>query len=230
MTTINKQAEITSTQATCKAEGIKAAGQTFRQERSQKYGGGFTGNVGIVLAELSARGKVQAELTCLKCNGTHVREMSDWHQSVFCRECKPTTAEKKAAAPTPGAGNGGVGGRSVKVTIDGKEEVIREMTIRPEDDEEMKALKEENNAIFAQLWAKDQARRDAEKAAKDAEKEKAKLLAQKEKLQAIKAESLAKLQRVAAYAQENGLEVSNKTKTEALEAMVAAEESEQQEA
>ena len=34
-------------------------------------------------------------------------------------------------------------------------------------------------------------------------------------------------QRVAAYAQANGLEVSTKTKAEALEAMVAAEEAEE---
>lgn len=220
---ITKTTPATTTQAEAKVAGIKAAGQVFAQERSAKYGGGFTGNVGIVLAELSPKGKLQAEMTCLKCDATHTRESSDWHQSLFCRTCKPTAAERKAAAPTPGAGNGGVGGRKVVITLDGKEEILREMTINPSDDEEMKTLKQENNELFAALWAEQEAEKAKEKAAKTAEAEKVKLQAQATKMEALKKERLARLDRVKAYAQEHNLAVSPKTAQEALDAEIAAQ-------
>jgi len=42
---------------------------------------------GTVLALESNREKVQAELTCAnpECDATHIREVSDWHQSGFCK-------------------------------------------------------------------------------------------------------------------------------------------------
>jgi hypothetical protein len=62
--------------------------------------------LGTVLAELSPKGKVQAELGCLVegCCEKHVREQSDWHQSLKCRthagttKGKLTQAEKDARA------------------------------------------------------------------------------------------------------------------------------------
>lgn len=218
---ITKTTPATTTQAEAKTAGIKAAGLVFRQERSPKYGGGLTGNVGIVLAELSPKGKLQAEMTCLKCDATHTRESSDWHQSMFCRNCKPTAAEKKAVNPTPGAGNGGVGGR--KVTLpDGT--VLREFTIGAQDDAETKELKAESNALFAQLWAEEQAKKDAEKAAKAQEAEKAKLLANRTKMEEVRAAMKARLERVKEYAAKTGLPVSTQTAQEALDAEIAQEE------
>ncbi len=43
--------------------------------------------VGVVIAELSPQGKVQAELTCgvKGCQEKHIREWSDWHQAWKCR-------------------------------------------------------------------------------------------------------------------------------------------------
>lgn len=43
--------------------------------------------IGVILEELSPKGKVQARLGCIAkdCNETHIREQSDWHQSVRCR-------------------------------------------------------------------------------------------------------------------------------------------------
>ena len=68
--------------------------------------------LGVVLGQLSAKGKVQATLACshvekvdgedVECTETHVREQSDWHQSLKCRthalasKAKLTDAEKQA--------------------------------------------------------------------------------------------------------------------------------------
>lgn len=40
-----------------------------------------------LLPNLSPKGKLQAELSCSEdgCTETHVREQSDWHQSMLCR-------------------------------------------------------------------------------------------------------------------------------------------------
>ncbi len=58
------------------------AGTRFRAEnaRGEKV-------IGTILEKLSPKGKLQAEMGCLMkdCNETHVREQSDWHQSLKCR-------------------------------------------------------------------------------------------------------------------------------------------------
>lgn len=81
------------------ANAAKAlAGTTFIAENAK---GEFV--IGTVLAELSPKGKVQAELACCveDCNEKHTREQSDWHQSVRCRihaeskKAKLTDEEKK---------------------------------------------------------------------------------------------------------------------------------------
>ncbi len=43
--------------------------------------------IGTILESLSPKGKVQAELGCVvkDCKEVHIREQSDWHQSVRCR-------------------------------------------------------------------------------------------------------------------------------------------------
>jgi hypothetical protein len=38
--------------------------------------------LGVVLPDLSNRGKIQATLKCLDGGPDHVREISDWHQSL----------------------------------------------------------------------------------------------------------------------------------------------------
>ena len=52
-----------------------------------------------LLGELSAKGKLQAELSCSEegCTETHDREQSDWHQSMLCR----THAAAKKVKMTP---------------------------------------------------------------------------------------------------------------------------------
>ncbi len=68
--------------------------------------------LGTVLGTLSIKGKVQAELACshiekvdgeeVECTEMHVREQSDWHQSLKCRthalasKAKLTEGEKQA--------------------------------------------------------------------------------------------------------------------------------------
>jgi len=46
------------------------------------------GSVGTVLAEVSARGKPVADMSCTKpgCTNLHRREISDWHQSHRCKD------------------------------------------------------------------------------------------------------------------------------------------------
>jgi len=51
-----------------------------------------TGSTGEILPELSARGKVQARMTCTEGGPDHVREVSDWHQ---CGK-SPEKSKKKA--------------------------------------------------------------------------------------------------------------------------------------
>jgi len=60
----------------------------------------------VILPELSPKGKVQARLACSVegCTEEHVREQSDWHQSMRCRthasvaKAKLTDAEKAERA------------------------------------------------------------------------------------------------------------------------------------
>lgn len=49
-----------------------------------------------ILPTLSAKGKVQAELACSTedCGELHVREQSDWHQSLRCRTHAATSKAK----------------------------------------------------------------------------------------------------------------------------------------
>lgn len=54
----------------------------------------------IVLPALSSRGKVQATLECLAGGPSHIREISDWHQSLRSpesRKVKAPVAETVAA-------------------------------------------------------------------------------------------------------------------------------------
>ncbi len=67
-------------------------------------GNGKVEVLATILPSLSQKGKVQAELACAVegCTKTHIREQSDWHQSVNCRDhalstkAKLTTEEKAA--------------------------------------------------------------------------------------------------------------------------------------
>lgn len=58
------------------------AGTRFKAESKD---GRFV--VGTLLPTLSSKGKIQAELACSEpgCGESHVREQSDWHQSMLCR-------------------------------------------------------------------------------------------------------------------------------------------------
>lgn len=186
----------------------EAAGQEFTPEKSEYLGGGPTGVLGVILPTLSTRGKPQAEFSCIVegCTEKHVREISDWHQSTKC-ETHAKTKAKSGKSATPGTG----GGRSVKMA-DG--EIFREMKILDGDTAEVVEAKQQNNELFEQLYAAEQARRDGEKvAAADARKAKQEAdrvareaKAADEKVAAIKAQK----ERVAKYAQEKGLNVSPK--------------------
>ncbi len=77
---------------------LAVAGQTFLAETAKGEQ-----VLAVVLPNLSPKGKVQAELACCVegCCETHVREQSDWHQSLRCRthagaKVKLTEAEKVA--------------------------------------------------------------------------------------------------------------------------------------
>lgn len=193
------------TMAEAKAAGAKAAGQEFECERSAYLGGGPTGAIGTILAEPSARGKLQAELTCCEpgCTGTHNREVSDWHQSRFCE------LHQKHKSKGTGAGTGLAFGRQVKLP-DGQ--IIKEMKILETDDDELKGLKATNNEIFAVLFAEQEKVREAEKVAAKAKREADQVKAQLEKAAAVRAEIKAKAQASLAIAQkladERGVAVS----------------------
>lgn len=59
-------------------------------------GNGKVEVLATILPTLSGKGKVQAELACSKegCAKTHIREQSDWHQSVNCRDHALSTKTK----------------------------------------------------------------------------------------------------------------------------------------
>lgn len=82
------------------------AGLKFQVEASDNKAGALPAGtifMGVVLAERSGRGKVQAELSCSKpgCTETHIREVSDFHQAYLCRTHASAkgkmTPEQKAA-------------------------------------------------------------------------------------------------------------------------------------
>jgi hypothetical protein len=217
---LTKDSVATLTMKEAKGLGLKAAGQVFECHKSPYYAGGVegvpTGSLGMILPELSARGKLQAELTCAEegCAEIHVREVSDWHQ---CNKCQ-SHSKSKGKSRSPGMQ--GIGGqRSVKLP-DGT--VLRELQVPEGADEEMKALVAENNALFEQFKKLEDERKEAEAAQRKAEaaKKAEELKAQKEaelakarKEQAIKALELAR--KIAA---ERGVAVSPKL-VEAAEAM-----------
>lgn len=199
------------TMAEAKKSGIKAAGEEFECVKSDFYGGGPTGSIGTILPELSARGKLQASLTCSVegCTETHIREVSDWHQSSKC--ATHSTAKSKGSGKSAGTG----GGRSVKVTLDdGTVETFREMKVSPTDDAETVALKEENNKLFEAYYAAEQAKREEEKVKAQAER-KAKQEAERAEREAAKAVEKkaaiqAQLERAKQLAAQKGVTVSPK--------------------
>ena len=196
-----------------KALGLKAAGQEFEcvftfGERA----GQATGCVGTILPELSARGKLQAVLTCATpgCNLTHVREVSDWHQSRFC--------EVHGKKSKHSAGGHITYGKQVKLD-DGT--VIKEMKVLETDDEELRSMKLENNQIFAELLAVQEAK-DAQvkadaKALRDAENAKAQLVKAQAARDAAKAQARASLELAKKMSAERGVAVSPKLIAEAGE-------------
>lgn len=154
-----------------KADLSKMVGEQFE---------GKNGIIGVVLADYSTRGKPQAEFGCSVegCTETHVRELSDWHQSDKCR----THAKSKAKGERTGTGL-----RSVKVVgQDGKVEVLREQKIDPTEPVEVQNLKRQINEVFEARYKEAQALKEqeleaaklareerlaVEKAARDAKKE-----------------------------------------------------------
>jgi hypothetical protein len=52
-----------------------------------------------LLPDISAHGKLQAKLSCAvdDCTETHIREMSDWHQALLCKQ----HSEAKKVKMTP---------------------------------------------------------------------------------------------------------------------------------
>lgn len=167
------------------------------------------GVIGVILADLSPRGKPQAELTCSEagCTETHVREISDWHQCGKCRTHKKSKSR-----------SGGGSSTGSSVTAGG----LRIMKVLDTDTDEVKALKQENNELVEQLLAQEKVEREAQKA-KAAEERKAKQEQEKQEREAKKAAEQAQklrenMDRIKAVAAAKGLPVSPKTLAEAGEA------------
>ena len=186
-----------------KSLGISAAGQEFECDSGNFAGNVPNGIIGVILPEVSSRGKVQAELTCSVpgCTNTHIREKSDWHQCRFCavhQKNKGTGGAKASVAGVAGLKGLGAVGPQVKLP-DGT--VLREMKADPSDSPELAELKIQNNAIYTAL----KARQDAERAAKaDAEK-----AARAAKAEADKASTLkARLEAARKVAAEMGVPLS----------------------
>lgn len=55
------------------------------------------GSKGVILAERSEKGKLRAELTCIKGGPNHIREQSDWHQCAVSPEMKKGSSKPKKA-------------------------------------------------------------------------------------------------------------------------------------
>lgn len=172
-----------------------------------------TGATGTVIAELSSRGKVQAELTCTEqgCTETHVREISDWHQCGKCRTHKKSKSR----------GGGGAG-----VSL-GDGNVMREVKILDTDPPEVRELKESINAEVRQLKEVEAAERKAaqEKAAAERKQKQEAERAQKEaeRLEAQKKALAARKEQIARIAAEKGVKVSPRTEAEIAEAEAEVE-------
>lgn len=174
---------------------------------SSVAGESFEGKNGVtatVLAELSHRQKPQAEITCSVegCTNTHIREISDWHQSDKCRE----DAKSKSKGARTGTGLG-----SVKLP-DGT--VLREQRIADTDDQETKDLKAALNEQYQAAKAAAQAVKDEEKAQAKTERE-AKMAAEKAERDAKKDEERkaalkASLERAKEFSAKTGAPVSQK--------------------
>lgn len=185
----------------------KALANKSPQEAAGKRFIAQTGAIGVILAELSPRGKPQAELTCLTpgCTETHIREISDWHQCGMCRTHKKSKSRSGGGSSTGSVSAGG----------------LRLMKVLPTDDAETVALKEENNRIVTQLMEKEKEEREAKKA-QDAEARKAKQEQDKAKRELEKAQKqkeaiAANLNRIKEEAAKRGLPVSPRTLAEAGE-------------
>jgi regulator of protease activity HflC (stomatin/prohibitin superfamily) len=180
-------------------EAIKAkenvVGMTFVNSR---------GAQGVVLEALSPRGKRQAEMTCVAvqgCTETHIREQSDWHQSYACR------THSRPRNKSGGTGNGPSG-----IRLDNGV-VVRYMEVQDSDDNETRALKEQNNALYESMKAKRDAEAKARREQREAER-KAKLEANRaERLKKHEAEKKAKLadtlKRIKEYAAKMNIPVSD---------------------
>lgn len=171
-----------------------------------------TGAIGTILPELSERQKLQAEFTCTNtlkdgtaCPNTHVREISDWHQSGKCRTCKKSKSK---------------GGSGTGSTV--SEGGARMLKILDTDTPEIRKMKEENNVLVAQIQEEEKKVREAAKA-KEAAERKAKAEEEKAKKEAEriakqKDEIAARLAKIRQVAAEKGVAVSPKTETEVEEA------------
>lgn len=109
------------------------------------------GSVGTILPGLSARGKLQASMTCVEGGPDHTRERSDWHQCYLSPE-KAKNKPRKTGGPGTG--------KSMR-TEDGT--LLRFQEILPSDSAEIVAVKEQNNIAFEAAKA---ARSNAEASAK----------------------------------------------------------------
>jgi len=139
------------------------------------------GSVGTILPGLSARGKLQASMTCVEGGPDHIRERSDWHQCYL----SPDKAKNKPRK-TGGPGTG----KSMR-TEDGT--LLRFQEIFPADSAEIQAVEEQNNIAFEAAKAARASAEASAKATKLADR-KSKLEARREERRLAKeAETAAKL-------------------------------------
>ncbi len=167
------------------------------------------GSIGTIMEALSARGKLQASMTCVEGGPDHIRERSDWHQCYLSPE-KAKNKPRKTGGPNTGMSLRTPDGTllSFKAVVEG-------------DSDEVKAAKELNNEAFA-------AAKTARDAAEASEKtNKAALRAQKQEearvaRKALKDAETAKAFKDSAtklkeYAESIGAKVSPNAQTEATE-------------
>lgn len=172
------------------------------------------GSIGTILEALSARGKLQASMTCVEGGPDHIRERSDWHQCYLSPE-KAKSKPRKTGGPLTG--------KSMR-TEDGT--LLRFLEAAEGDTQEMKELKEQNNVAFEAAKAARAAAEDVEKgnrlAARQAKQEEARAarLAVKQAEAALKLKNGAAT--IAEYAASIGARVSPKAVQVEVEETVTA--------
>lgn len=178
------------------------AAATGKEFAAETPAGELTGSIGVILPELSPapHNKVQAQMSCIAqdCKNTHIRFISDWHQS---RNCELHSKNLKS-------GPSGVGIR--RLTFDGVEFTLTPIpaTASPE----LRAELDLANTAYAMAKEAKIAQEAAEKATKAEARKTAQVQAKAERTAKRDAEKVEKLKArrelISKVAAEKSVEVS----------------------